>query len=324
MRAVIPVAGVGTRLRPHTYTLPKVLLNVGGKPILGHILDEIIKQGITKVTIITGYMGKLIQEYVNSKYDIDVDFVSQKESLGLGHAIWVGNHTYGDEPLLIVLGDTIFDVNLHDIMNSEYSTIGVKDVEDPRRFGVVQTDENGFINNFVEKPENYVSNSAIVGIYYIKNSGLLKESLNELISKDIRTRNEYQLTDALFMMMSKGEKFKPFQVDGWYDCGKPETLLTTNEYLLSRADSITELKDSVIIPPVYIDPTATIENAIIGPYATVAEGATVKDSIVRNTIISDGAFVCTSILENSIIGNNAMVRGHFNSLNVGNSSEVEH
>ena len=145
MRAVIPVAGVGTRLRPHTYTLPKVLLNVAGKPILGHILDEIIKQGISKATIITGYMGKLIQEYVNKNYDIDVDFVPQKESLGLGHAIWVGNETYGDEPLLIILGDTIFDVNLHDIMNSEHSTIGVKEVEDPRRFGVIQTDANGFI-----------------------------------------------------------------------------------------------------------------------------------------------------------------------------------
>ena len=135
MRAVIPVAGVGTRLRPHTYTLPKVLLNVAGKPILGHILDELRRQGIKKASIITGYMGKLIQEYVNTKYsDMDVDFVPQKESLGLGHAIWVGNDTYDDnEPLLIILGDTIFDVHLHDIITSEYSTIGIKKVEDPRR-----------------------------------------------------------------------------------------------------------------------------------------------------------------------------------------------
>ena len=324
MRAVIPVAGVGTRLRPHTYTLPKVLLNVAGKPILGHILDEIIKQGISKATIITGYMGKLIQEYVNKNYDIDVDFVPQKESLGLGHAIWVGNETYGDEPLLIILGDTIFDVNLHDIMNSEHSTIGVKEVEDPRRFGVIQTDANGFINNFVEKPETFVSNSAIVGIYYIKNPDLLKASLNELIHGNIRTRNEYQLTDALYMMMQKGELFKPFKVEGWYDCGKPETLLATNEFLLSRSNSIVEMKNAVIIPPVYIDPTATIENSIIGPYATVAVGASVKDSIIKNTIISDEAEVSTSILEKSIIGNNAIVKGHFNCLNVGNSSEIEH
>lgn len=326
MRAVIPVAGVGTRLRPHTYTLPKVLLNVAGKPILGHILDELRRQGIKKASIITGYMGKLIQEYVNTKYsDMDVDFVPQKESLGLGHAIWVGNDTYDDnEPLLIILGDTIFDVHLHDIITSEYSTIGIKKVEDPRRFGVVQTDANGNICNFVEKPETFVSDSAIVGIYFIKNPKMLKESLDELITNDIRTRNEYQLTDALHSMLRKGEIFKPFPVEGWYDCGKPETLLATNEYLLGKATSSRKPESTVIIPPVYIAETANISNSIIGPFATVAENATVHNSIINNSIISDEAFVETSLLQNSIIGNNAVVKGHYNCLNVGNSSEIEH
>lgn len=325
MRAVIPVAGVGTRLRPHTYTLPKVLLNVAGKPILGHILDEIIKQGIRKATIITGYMGKLVQDYVHSKYDIDVEFVSQKESLGLGHAIWVGNHTYQqDEPLLIILGDTIFDADLNSIINSEYSTIGVKYVEDPRRFGVVQLNKEGFITNFVEKPEKFVSNLAIVGIYYIKSANELKSSLDEIINNDIRTRNEYQLTDALHIMLKKGVKFQSKTVEGWYDCGKPETLLDTNKYLLSRDMNNNYKSNAVIIPPVYIDETATVENCVIGPYTTVATGATVRDSIIRNSIISDEANVETSLLENSIIGNNALVKGHYHCLNVGNSSEIEH
>lgn len=325
MRAVIPVAGVGTRLRPHTYSLPKVLLNVAGKPMIGHILDELEEHNIPKATIITGYMGKLIQDFVTSKYSMKFDFIQQKESLGLGHAIWVGKDTYDDnEPLLIILGDTIFDLNIHELMSCEYSTIGVKSVEDPRRFGVVQVNDEGFIVNMVEKPETFVSNSAIVGIYYIKNPRLLKECLNELIEKDIRTRNEYQLTDALYMMMERGEKFKIFNVDGWYDCGKPETLLSTNEYMLSKNKSPEEWAGAVIIPPVYIDSTATVENSVIGPNATVAAGACVKDSIIRNSIISDFATVHTSALNNSIIGNNAIVNGHFTTLNVGNSSEIEY
>ncbi len=326
MRAVIPVAGVGTRLRPHTYTLPKVLLNVAGKKMIGHILDELEKHDVPKATIITGYMGKLIQEYANNNYTkLQFDFVPQKESLGLGHAIWVAKDTYSDdEPLLIILGDTIFDLDLNELMKCEYSTLGVKHVEDPRRFGVVQTDADGFITNMVEKPETFVSNNAIVGIYYIKNPKLLKECLDEIIQKDIRTRNEYQLTDALFMMMQRGEKFKTFNVDGWYDCGKPETLLATNEFMLGKYSSIKEMSNAVIIPPVFIAPTAIIENSVIGPNTTVATGAVVRDSIIRNSIISDDATVQASVLENSIIGNNAVVKGHFSTLNVGNSSEIEY
>ena len=210
MRAIIPVAGVGTRLRPHTYTLPKVLLNVAGKPILGHILDELIRQGVDKATIVTGYMGKLVQKFVNDRYDIDFTFVSQKESLGLGHAIWTARETFGDEPIMIILGDTIFDVDLSDALKSGFSSLGVKKVDDPRRFGVVESGADGFIKNLVEKPQNFVSNMAIVGLYYIKNPAMLRQSLEELINKDIRTKSEYQLTDALRLMLEKGEKFTTF------------------------------------------------------------------------------------------------------------------
>lgn len=322
MRAVIPVAGVGTRLRPHTYTLPKVLLNVAGKPILGHILDALIQQGIDKATIVTGYMGKLIREYVKKNYHLDISFVSQKDMLGLGHAIWLAKETFQSEPILIVLGDTIFDVNLKLAFDIGYSAIGVKEVEDPRRFGVVQMNSNGFISKFVEKPEVFVSNKAIVGIYYIKNSDLLCECLDELISKDVKTKDEYQLTDALQMMLEKGENFKTFDVEGWYDCGKPETLLETNRYLLERMQLNYSIEKAIIIPPVYIGKNTTIAGSVIGPYTTVADNAIVIDSIIRNSIISDGASVSASLLENSIVGNNAIVNGHFNQLNVGNSSEI--
>lgn len=324
MRAVIPVAGVGTRLRPHTYSLPKVLLNVAGKPILAHILDALIAQGVSKATIITGYMGKMVEEFVQKRYDIDFDFVVQEEMLGLGHAIWTAKHTYTDEPLMIILGDTIFDVDLSLALNSENSSIGVKEVEDPRRFGVVLPDETGFIQKMIEKPDELIPRLAIVGIYHIKNPSLLIQCLDDLIKKNIKTRDEYQLTDALQMMLERGEKMTTFPVDGWYDCGKPLTLLSTNRFLLDKRVDTPVFPDAVIVPPVYIAPNARIERSIIGPYATIADGACVTDSVVRDSIISDGATVAFSLLEKSIIGNNAIVKGDFTRMNVGDSSEIKH
>jgi glucose-1-phosphate thymidylyltransferase len=323
MRAVIPVAGVGTRLRPHTYSLPKVLLNVAGKPILAHILDSLIEQSIEHATIITGYMGKLVEEYVLNRYsNIKFDFVVQEKLLGLGHAIWTGRKTYNNDELMIILGDTIFDVDLGLAVQSSKNSIGVKEVNDPRRFGVVVNDENGKILKLIEKPETPVSNLAIVGIYYIKDTALLNNSLDELMNKDIKTRGEYQLTDAMQLMIDKGADFSTFSVDGWYDCGKPETLLSTNRFLLDQKPSINLLEDSIIIPPVFISDNAVVESSVIGPYASIADGAIVKDSIIRNSIISFGAKVTSSLLEESIIGNDAEVTGHFHRLNVGDSSQI--
>ena len=322
MRAVIPVAGKGTRLRPHTYSLPKVLLNVAGKPILGHILDALQEQGINKTTLITGYMGELVEEYVK-KYDMESKFVFQKDRKGLGHAIWMAKDTFGDEPLMIILGDTIFDADLSLAKSSGYSSLAVKEVEDPRRFGVVVTDDDGFVTKMVEKPDEPVSKQALVGIYYIENPKLLVEAMDEMIEKNIKTRGEFQLTDALQIMIDKGEKFKTFNIEGWYDCGKPETLLSTNRFLLNRKNTPQELNDCVIIPPVYIDPTAKVEKSVIGPYATVAEGCKVSESIIKDSILSDGASVRSSLLNESIIGNNASVHGHFHSYNVGSSSELK-
>ncbi|MDR0927172.1 MAG: NTP transferase domain-containing protein [Ignavibacteria bacterium] len=330
MRAVIPVAGVGTRLRPHTYALPKVLLNVAGKPILSHILDSLQTIGISDATIITGYMGDLVEEFVRSRYPaLNVEFVEQRQMLGLGHAIWTGKDTYkDDEPLLIILGDTVFDVDLSLAINSGVSAIGVKAVNDPRRFGVILLNNASAsgqrtINKFIEKPEKPVSNLAIVGLYYIAHSNKLVSSLDELISKDIRTKNEFQLTDALQLMLDNGEVFTYFNVDGWYDCGKPETLLSTNNYLLSQYPAQREIKGAVIIPPCYVSDTAIVENSIIGPYASIADGAIVKDSIIRHSIISDGAKVSHSLLTESIIGNEAEVNGKFTKYNVGNSSTID-
>jgi len=322
IRAIIPVAGIGTRLRPHTYTLPKVLLNVAGKPILGHIMDRIILEGISKATFVVGYLGEKVEEFIRENYDIEAEFVEQEEQLGLGHAIYISKDTFKGDELLIILGDTIFDVDLKSMLSKEYSALGVKEVEDPRRFGVAIV-ENGFITKLVEKPETLISKLAIVGLYYIKNSDLLENCLNEIISKDIRTKNEFQLTDALQLMLERGEKFIPFNVEGWFDCGKPETLLSTNHHLLEKLNNAEELDTVVIQKPVYISPKSKIENSIIGPYTTINDGAEIKNSIIINSIVGLNAKVQNAILRDSIIGNNTIIIGQFKKLNTGDSSEIE-
>jgi glucose-1-phosphate thymidylyltransferase len=322
MRAIIPVAGVGSRLRPHTFTLPKVLLNVGGKPIIGHILDRAIESGFDEATIIIGYLGEMIKEYIVKNYSIKVDFVEQEERLGLGHAIYLARHTVSRDPILIILGDTVFDVDLKSLIASDLTALGVKEVDDPRRFGVAET-ENGFITKLVEKPDQPKSKLALVGIYYIKHTQLLLDCLRAEIAGNIRTRGEFQLTDALQMMIDRGERMRTFPIDGWFDCGKSETLLETNRHLLDQRSTVVNNPSVVVVPPVYVSERATVRNSVIGPYATIADDAVVENSIIRDAIVSEGARVANCLLENSIVGNNASVSGSYKRINIGDSSELE-
>jgi len=323
MKAIIPAAGIGTRLRPHTYTEPKVLLHVAGKPMLAHILDELVELGIEEVVIVVGPMGEKIEEFVSKKYKFKAHFVKQTELLGLGHAVKTTAKYFDNEPLLIVLGDTIFEADLKSVINSEYDSIGTKYVDDPRRFGIAEV-EDGFITELVEKPPKPKSHQALVGLYYIKSTDLLKECLQEIVDKDMRTKGEYQLTDALQLMIKKGCKMTTFNVEGWYDCGNVETTLETNRRLLAKLPPPKEIKGSVLIPPVYISPSAKVEDSIIGPNVSIADEATIKHSIIRNSIISEGASVRNSILESSLIGKNAQVSMAFGELNIGDSSQVDY
>jgi len=323
MRAVIPVAGLGTRLKPHTYSLPKVLLNVGGKPILGHIVEKILMQGITEATFVIGHLGEMIQDYIHNNYpQLKCEFVVQNEMLGLGHAIYKSAPTFNEDKIFIILGDTIFDVELKNVLSSEHSLLGVKEVEDPSRFGVA-IKKGEFIDKLIEKPDILVSKLALVGLYYVANSKLLAECLNELVDKDIKTVGEYQLTDALQLMIDKGEKMGTFPVEGWYDCGKPETLLSTNQFLLSKNGTNREIEGVVINHPVFIADNAVVKNSVIGPNTTIAENCSVTNSIIRNSIINPYSRVEKSMLDSSIIGSNAYVKGSFQKLNAGDSSEIE-
>lgn len=324
MRALIPVAGVGTRLRPHTYTLPKVLLNVGGKPIVGHIVDKLMDIDVRDISVVVGYMGEMVEEYLRANYKkANFHFYYQEERLGLGHATYVAlSENVSDEPLLIILGDTVFDVDLAPLLKSEYSSIGVRKVDDPRRFGVAETVGNR-VSKLVEKPDNPTSNLAIVGLYYVKSPKKLHAALQEVIDKNIKTKGEYQLTDALQLMLNRGEVITFFEIDGWYDCGKAETLLETNRHLLKKTNHYKKRDNVVIVPPVYIADSARISNAVIGPNATIDSDVSVTDSLVRDSIIGSGASIQNSLLEGSIVGQNAQLRGSFKRVNAGDSTEID-
>jgi len=322
VKAIIPVAGEGTRLRPHTHTTPKPLLRVAGKPILGHILDDIVQLGIGEVVLIVGYRGSEIVDYVRSNYDLKVSFAEQTERLGLGHAVFLSREHVGDHPIFIMLGDTIFRGDLKGMLSTGGNVIGVKRVEDPRRFGIVEI-ENDRIVSLVEKPDSPKSNLAVAGVYVIRDSSSLFDALQELITSGERTKGEFQLTDALNRMINRGAEIRAFEVEGWYDCGKPETLLETNRVLLEIYSPKTEVAGNIIIDPVHIAEDAEVFSSIVGPHVSIAGGSVVRKSIVRNSIIGENAIVEDALLESSLIGDNAVVRGMFKRLNVGDSSEID-
>ena len=320
--AVIPVAGSGTRLRPHTYTYPKVLLTVGDKPILGHIIDRLIAAGITDMCFVIGYLGEKVKEYVSKEYSkrINAKFVIQEEQKGLGHAIWLTSECVSG-PLLIILGDTIIDADIKKFIDSKVALIGVREVDDPKRFGVVSL-KGDFVIDMIEKPNNPPTNLAIAGIYSFPDSSQLYRSLDDLIKFDRKTLGEYQLTDAMRIMIKNGYRIKAVRIDGWYDCGKPQTLLLTNEYILGLKRFSPKISGSVIIPPVYVSKSAKITSSIIGPYVSVGDGVEIEASIISSSIINEGAVIKNSNLIRSIIGPNASVIGKRFSFNVGENSEI--
>jgi glucose-1-phosphate thymidylyltransferase len=322
MKAVIPVAGEGTRLRPHTHTVPKPLLRVAGKPILGHIFDDVVRLGIKDIVLIVGYRGKEIVDYVNANYDVRLSIAEQTEPLGLGHAVYLSRKLVGAEPVLIMLGDSIFKGDLRGMVESEGNYIGVTRVKEPERFGIVELDGSRIVG-LVEKPEKPKTDLAIVGVYCLHDSGPLFSALERIIESGTRTKGEFQLTDALNLMMKEGVVLEAFDIEDWYDCGKAETLLETNRALLERRELEVDLPGSIVIPPVYVGEGATVESSVIGPHVSVAENSQVRRSIIRNSIIGRNALVEDALLEASLVGDNAVVRGKYKKLNVGDSSEID-
>jgi len=323
IKVVIPLAGFGTRLRPHTYTRPKPLVNVAGKPVLGHILDKLKGLDIAEIVFIVGYLGEQIQAYVKASYDFPARYVEQRELLGQAHALYLARQ-YLEGPLLIIFVDTIFEADLSDLEKSPADGIlYVKEVEDPRRFGVAVI-ENGYITRLIEKPQSFDHRLAVIGVYFIKDGRLLVSCIEEMMRKGMQIKGEYYLADALQLMINRGAKFVASPVEVWEDCGKPDTVLHTNRYLLEKTGGQEIPTDrSILVPPVYIARSATIVNSIVGPYVTVADEAVIRDAIIKDSIINEGAVIEDVMLSGSLIGSNARVRHTFEQLNVGDSSEVD-
>lgn len=330
MRAIIPVAGIGARLRPHTHTQPKALVPVAGKPILSHIIDGLIDGGIKDFVFVLGYLGSKIEEYILTNYqkeDLTIRFVLQEPRKGIAHAIWFARQFIeGEEEILIMLGDSIVQLDLKDFLSRETSVIGVRKVSVPGMFGVAESDRDGRIKGLVEKPKIPKSNLGMVGIYRIKNTALLIESIEYILKNDYQTYGEYQLTDALMYMVKKGEQMYSYQVEHWYDCGKKESVLEANAILLQQPEyqRIPEgqFPGCIIIPPVNIMGNCRIHNSIIGPNVAIGENSIVESSIISDTIIGSFSELENTVLSGSIIGNDASLKGVSQSLNIGDNTEI--
>jgi glucose-1-phosphate thymidylyltransferase len=322
MHVIIPVAGLGTRLRPHTWSKPKPLVTVAGKPILGHVLDRLVRLPLETVVFVTGYLGEQIEEYVRSHYRFDARFVEQPEPLGQSHAVIQAKGLLAG-PALIVFPDLIFEADLDALLSLDADgAIFVKEVEDPRRFGVVVT-RDGQIAQLVEKPATPVSNLAVVGLYYFREITELFEAIEYQMEHDLRKGGEFYLADAIQRMIDTGSRLVSLPVSVWEDCGTVEALLQTNRYLLERQPQAPpSCPTAVIVPPVVIDPSARIEHAVIGPYVSIGSGACVSHAIVADSIIDEGATIASAILTRSIVGRRARVQGDPLRVNVGDSSEI--
>lgn len=328
MKAIIPVAGIGTRLRPHTHTQPKSLIPVAGKPILAHIIDDLIKEGFDEFIFIIGYLGDKIEAYIAEKYpQIKAYYTVQTSGKGTAHALWLAREMIDDdETIFIVFGDTIFKADLRKILNNPHSMVGVKKVEDPREFGVAEINNKGIVTRLVEKPTIPKSNLALVGVYKIVNTGKLKEALNYILENDIKTRGEYHLTDALMHMVEKGERIDAFNVESWFDCGKKDILLETNAILLKmggfESPDPKKFPDTILIPPVYLGKNVSIQHSIVGPNVSIGENSKINYSIIKNTIIGSQSEIDNANVADTVMGNDAYLKGASLSLNLGDSTEI--
>ncbi len=328
MKAIIPVAGAGTKLRPHTYTQPKALIPLAGKTILSIIVDQVHEAGITEFIFIVGYLGDKIQDYVKNRYpELNCQFIYQNERQGTGHAIALTRQLVGDDEVFIVLGDTIAEYDIKGMLASEYSMLGVKKVDDPRNFGVAEIEEDGFISRVVEKPAIPKSNLALVGIYKIRETGFLFNCLDVIVQREIKTKDEFNLTDALECMIQSGAKFKPFKVQNWFDCGKKETLLESNATLLKKfGGHVTgqeQFENSIIVPPVYIAEGCDIRNSVIGPNVSIGENTTINHAIIKDSIIGAYSRLVDIVLKSSLIGSDAEVKGVSRNLNIGDNTAID-
>lgn len=327
MKAIIPVAGTGAKLRPHTYTQPKALMPLAGKTVLDFTIEHLHKAGIDEFIFIVGYLSEKVEEHVMEKYPaLTCHFIYQDKREGTGHAIRLAKDIVKDDELFIVMGDTITEFDIAEVIAAEESMIAIKRVDDPRGFGIAEINEDGYISRLVEKPTIPMSNNALVGVYKIKETKVLYDCLDRLFSDNIKSHGEYHLTDALQCMIEKGVRMKSFKVNRWFDCGRKDTLIETNAFLLKmQGTTIPEnviTEDSIIIPPVSIGEGSVIMGSIIGPHISIGENTKVLNSILKDSIVGSYTTLEDMVINKSLIGSDVVLTGSAKRLNVGDNTEI--
>ncbi|HEY5547506.1 MAG TPA: sugar phosphate nucleotidyltransferase [Gemmatimonadaceae bacterium] len=324
MKVIIPLAGKGTRLRPHTHITPKPMLKVAGKPVMAYILEDLERLGnVEQVVYITGHLKEKVEQYTREAFSIPAVFIEQKVQDGTAGAVDLAR-PYVDQPVLIIFVDTIFDADLSVINRTDADgIIWVKEVEDYQRFGVVVADAEGHMTKIVEKPKTPISKRANIGLYYVRNWKLLYEGIAHVL-KQPKNQGEYFLTDAFQYMIDHGARIKVIDVEGWYDAGKIDTLLETNRVMLEkgRARVPEGIDRTQIIEPVYIEDGVKIENSKVGPNVSLGAGTIVEHATIRDTIAGTGCRIVRSTLTNSLIGDEVLVAGVEGEVTLGDHSEI--
>jgi len=324
MQVVLPLAGYGKRMRPQTWSKPKPLVSVAGKPVLGHVLDTLEAASPDSYILITGWLGEQVRDYMASEHpQLTARYVVQEELKGQAHAIYLAKE-WLKGPTLIVFVDTLFAGNVRNLgSEGEDGIIWTKEVPDPRRFGIVVV-EDGYIKRFVEKPSTTEHRQAIIGAYWVRDGEALIRATETLMASGRSLGGEYYLADALQAMVDEGARFVTRPVSVWEDCGTPEALLHTQRYLLDHGHHReVPVEDAVLVPPVHVADGAVIRRSVIGPYVSVGNGARVEDSVVRDSVIEAGATVSRQVLANSLVGRQAIVGGDVRSVNIGDDAVLE-
>ena len=328
MKVVIPLAGKGTRLRPHTYTTPKPLVHVGGRPVMSYILDDLRELGVEEAVFITGYMKESIEEYIGEEYsELTAHFVEQKVQDGTAGAVKLAE-PYIDQDTLIIFVDTLFDADLsiaRRLPEGDAGVIWAKEVEDYQRFGVIVTDGDGYMEKIVEKPKEPISKLANIGLYYIRDWELLFEGINDTLEAGLGPGGEYYLTDAFQYMIDQGARIRTQEVAGWYDCGKPETLIETNRHLLETSRGRRpEGGDGIAMKaPLRVEDGVTLAQATLGPNVTIESGTTVRGSTLTDCIIGRDAVIEDCELTDSVVGDRAVIRGVRGSVSIAADSVID-
>lgn len=324
MDIILPVAGFGSRLRPHTWSKPKPLVTVAGKAMLAHVLDRVMPLQPGKIVFITGYLGDQIEEWARAQYpDTELVFVEQPEMLGQSDALYrTRDHVDGDA--MMIFPDALFEADFSQLDTVDADGVAFTYyVEDPAAYGVALLDDNGHISKIIEKPSKPVSHEAVIGIYYFRQWQALMRAIEQQFEQKIMLKGEYFIADAIQLMINNGAKFEISQISVWEDCGNAEALLDTNRYLLgAEPPSPAQRTGSLIVPPSFVHRDAVLEDAVVGPYASIGAGTVVRNSVIRDSIVEENSEIVDAILQRSVVGSKVTIHGSARSISVGDNGKV--